>query len=97
MVLLVVSAMQINMFPAVDASLSPTCVTKPHPAEGVAKVTAALFDVVPPVPELAVVLPALCVPAQLARPAVTAARAYEPPDTSVPRAESLQALVYSST
>ena len=44
-----------------------------------------------------VVVVAPLVAAQLVVLAAREARAYDPPETSVPRAESLQALVYSST
>jgi hypothetical protein len=57
--LLTVSAAQIHTLPADAASTSPQCVTVPHPAVGVAKLIALLLLVVPPVPVLAVVLPAL--------------------------------------
>lgn len=57
----------------------------------------ALLLVVPPVPVLAVVLPELCVPAQLAKEEVTATRAYDPPVTSVPPPDCEQATVSRPT
>lgn len=75
MVLLTASAVYIHKLPPDDASIQPTQVTTPQLAVGAGKVMAALLLVVPPVPELAVVEPADCVPAQLASELVTATRA----------------------
>lgn len=96
-VLLEVSAAHIQRFPDELASYRPQCVTVPHPADGVVKLIAELFEVTPPVPLEAEVLPADCVPAHSVMFAVTDARAYEPPETSVPPAESLHELVNSAT
>lgn len=74
-VLLVVNVVQIHELPALEASIHSTLVTVPQPADGVGKLMAPLLLVVPPVPELAVVLAADCVPAQFARLDVTATRA----------------------
>ena len=69
----------------------------PQLAVGAGKVIAALLLVVPPVPLLADVLPADCVPAQLANEEVMATRAYDPPVTSVPLPVSPQATVSRPT
>lgn len=74
-VLLAVSDWHTHMFPAVDASSNAKCVIVPQFPVGAGNVIAALFEVWPPVPLDAVVLPALCVPAQFARLDVTATRA----------------------
>ena len=74
-VLAVVNAPYTQQFPALDASKIPICVTDPQLAVGAGKVIVPLLLVVPPVPELAVVDPADCVPAKLANDAVTATRA----------------------
>src|SRR6185436_15567658 len=73
-----------SRLPPDTASKMPMCVITPQLAVGAGKVTTPLFDVVPPVPDDAVVLPADCVPAQFASALVIACRAYEPPETSVP-------------
>lgn len=74
-VLLVVSAARNSKFPAVEASYTHHSVVVPQFAVGHGNVIAALLLVVPPVPELADVLPDDCVPAQLASDDVTATRA----------------------
>ena len=75
MVFETVRAPHIHRLPALAASKTPICVTTPQLAVGAGKVTAPLFELVPLVPELAVVEPADCVPAKFARLAVTATRA----------------------
>ena len=89
-VLLVVSAAQKYMFPALDASNAATWVTVPQFAVGAGKVMATLLDVVPPVPVLAPE-PDAWVFAQFVVDCASAVRAYEPPLTSVPPPESLGA------
>ena len=71
----VVSAWQNHVVPAVDADTNRKCDTEPQFAVGTGNVMTALLLVWPPVPVDAVVLPALCVPAQFASELVTATRA----------------------
>ena len=75
MVFDVVRAARKRRFPAVLASKTQYSTTVPQLAVGAGKVMAALLEMVPLVPVLAVVLPADWVPAQLARDDVTATRA----------------------
>ena len=75
MVLEVVKAARKSRFPDVLASKTQYSTTVPQLAVGAGNVMAALFEMVPLVPVLAVVLPADWVPAQLARDEVTATRA----------------------
>ena len=66
-----VRSMQIQRLPALLASIQPTDWSVPQAAVDADQVMAALLVVVPPVPDEATVLPADCVPAQLASAAVT--------------------------
>ncbi len=75
MVLDVVKAFLNNRFPAEAASNTQNSTTDPQLAVGAGKEITLLLLVVPPVPELATVEPADCVPAQLAIELVTATRA----------------------
>jgi hypothetical protein len=89
----VVSAWQIQMFPAVEASARKKCVTVPQLAVAVDPIVIVLlFEVWPPVPLDAVVLPALCVPAQFVRFEVTDAREYAVPDVDTSVTEPVSQL-----
>ena len=70
----------------------PQCVTVPQSAVAAGKVMTDALPTVPLVPDDApVVVP--CVPVQADVPRAIATRAYDPPVTSVPVAESEQAVV----
>lgn len=75
MVLAVFSALASQALPPLDASIRAKCVTLPQPADGVGKLMAPLLLDAPPVQLDAAVLPADCVPDQLARLAANDARA----------------------
>ena len=75
MVFEVVSDERNSSTPPELALMPQNSTTVPQPALGVAKFTAMLFEVVPPVPALAAVEPALCVPAQLVSELAIEARA----------------------
>ena len=92
-----VSAPHTSRLPDVLASKMPKCVATPQLAVGDGNVIAPLFEVAPPVPALGfVVVVAPPVDAQFVVDGARAARAYEPPDTSVPPPESLGAAVNSA-